>query len=224
MGLPKDPDDAAAKLHMMAAFFVEAEGRVDFLEHLVKDEHYQEALTLCLTYIDSFANLLFWPRTKVGLNFVEALSTYEPSVYFARIHPLQLIRSTARMRGEWKARSERLALVFPGPPWILRTAPDFLSILHGTLLPDDVTHLTRELWRGTVGHIAYQLLRNPSIHAFGSASSVAFSDTYHDDQWAGLFGIDRLLPALRAMLAEARRRSMASCQWFGNDEIILGDV
>lgn len=61
----------------MEAYFDEAEERIAFLEVLHAIGHETESLTLCLTYIDSFAQLLFWPRRESGRNFVEALGEFK---------------------------------------------------------------------------------------------------------------------------------------------------
>ena len=62
-----------AKLSAIRAFLNEADTRVGFLKELADTGHKPEAMTLCLVYIDRFAQYLCWPQTSAGRNFVDAL-------------------------------------------------------------------------------------------------------------------------------------------------------
>ena len=62
-----------AKQEVIAAFFDNAEARIAFLNELAQAGHRSEAMTLCLTYIDSFAQWLCWPASSSGRNFVDAV-------------------------------------------------------------------------------------------------------------------------------------------------------
>jgi len=52
------------KSEVIAAFFDNADARVAFLAKLADKGHSAEAMTLCLTYIDSFSHWLCWPATS----------------------------------------------------------------------------------------------------------------------------------------------------------------
>jgi hypothetical protein len=204
----------------MKAFFSMAENRVEFIEELVNRGRYSEALILCLTYVDAFAHWLSWPRKGVGENFVEALGKYEPAPFFALVHPLQVVRSLDKLKEPWKGRAKHVEGLFPGPDYHLVTREDFATVLAPHFSALERSELEQQLWRGTVGGIAYDMLRNPSVHNFAGNSSVLFENTYLDGKWAGLFGINRLIPPLKAMVAAAKTRSLSSGHWFGNDAII----
>jgi hypothetical protein len=64
-----------AKLEFKA-FHEKADKRILFLLQLYKDGHDNEALTHCLSYIDSFSQWLFWPSSKTGENFADALINF----------------------------------------------------------------------------------------------------------------------------------------------------
>lgn len=119
MPRPTNPGDAAAKLEIMNAFFDDALQRVDFLGELDRGGHRAEALTLCLTYIDSFAQWLRYPREGVGQNSVESLCDHEQFAYFSLIHPLQMVRALAAMSGSWPMHSKIIESIFPRPPYEL---------------------------------------------------------------------------------------------------------
>ena len=66
-------ENQKVKHSVIAEFFNEAEARVAFLSKLATIGHKEEAITLCLVYIDRFAQFLCWPSKKTGCNFVKAL-------------------------------------------------------------------------------------------------------------------------------------------------------
>jgi hypothetical protein len=107
-------DNAIAKASFIEAFFDHAEGRVAFLEDLARQGHPEEAMTLCLVYIDSFAQWLYWPSSKSGQNFTNALIEFGNDQQLGLIHPLQAHRAFDAMKGNWKAITSKVALAFPG--------------------------------------------------------------------------------------------------------------
>lgn len=217
---PQVHADATAQNAAITEFFSIANDRVDFIEELINRGRYPEALILCVSYLDAFAQWLYWPRQGVGENFATALADYELEPFLALVHPLQFSRSLAKLKEPWKSRATVVETVFAGPDYDLMTRIDFMSAVSKLFDADELRQLESELWRGTVGAIAYELLRNPSVHTFAGNWSVGFESTYWNGAWAGLFGIDRLLPPLRAMVEEARVRSLSSGQWFGNNRIV----
>src|SRR5215510_8975684 len=172
-------DNATRKSEFIAAFFDSAEERVAYLRTLHTGGRPAEALTLCLTYIDSFSQWLFWPRYETGRNFVEALVEHGGDPGFALIHPIALIRAFEMRKGHWKDFASRLRGVFPGPTYSLRAKSDFLTEAAACFTPAERSVLEGELWRGTIANVAYGRLRNPSIHAFRGAAEVSFDSTTH---------------------------------------------
>ena len=68
--------DKKAKIEFIRAFHDEAERRIVFLLWLDKEKHRYEALTLCLSYIDSFSQWVCWPSSGSGKNFVDAIVNF----------------------------------------------------------------------------------------------------------------------------------------------------
>jgi hypothetical protein len=221
MPVPKTPEDIAAKHRLMTAFFDDALARVDFLSELRDGGRDTEAFTLCLTYVDSFSQWLLWPREEVGRNFVEALATYEASPYFGLVHPLQAIRAFGAMKGIWPSMSALVQRAFPGPSYELLHETAFEGRLAVTCSPADLSQIRGELWRATIGGIAYFWLRNPSVHRFGSSRSLSFGSTTYNGAEPEPLTLRAFLPPLRAMIGEARKRSETTLQWFGDDRIMF---
>jgi len=88
------------------------------------------------------------------------------------------------------------------------------------LTPAELAQVRPEIWRGTVASVAYQRLRNPSVHSFGTAGSITFSGTTYQGQPANPLTFERLHAALARLAAEARRRSEVNNERFGDDRIV----
>jgi hypothetical protein len=220
MPRPTNPDDAAAKLEIMSHYFDDALRRVSYLSELHKGGHGREALTLCLVYIDTFAQWLNYSQNGVGKNFVEALCVHEEFAYFSLIHPEQMIRALSTMKPIWKERARTIRSIFPGPPFELLDRPTFASSLSAAFRTQEIQEIQQEFWRGTIAAVAYFWLRNPSVHNFTTLPSVSFDLTLHQGKEITSLGLATLLPPLKSMIKEARTRSMDTCEWFGDDRLV----
>jgi hypothetical protein len=215
-------DNAAGKQDFILAFFEDAEQRAKYLLDLHESGRASEASTLCLVYIDSFSQWLFWPRSLAGQNFVDALVEYGGALEFALVHPLAVIRAFDAMKTVWKDFAKRLRNLFSGPAYFLYPKPDFLTHIASVFTQPEAGLVEAELWRGSIAYVVYTRLRNPSVHNFRMAAEVSFDSTTYQGRPVQPITFQRLHEALLRLIAEARRRSVANNQWFGNDAIIKG--
>jgi len=211
-------DDQKAKLDFIRAFHEAAESRIEFLADLHKKKHEVEALTLCLTYVDSFAQWLCWPCRESGKNFVNAVVNFGGNLLMGLIHPLQAISSLERLKPPWPQIAGKVKQVFPGPKYELISKDQFLTKLNASLATDELAQLRAECWRGTLAATAYYFLRNPSVHSFG-ATELSFSGTTYQNKPISNMGFVELHAILKNIHNELRRRSENNIQWFGDDRI-----
>lgn len=216
--------DQQAKRDFIKSFFDNAETRVAFLSELERTGHRPEAMTLCLTYIDSFAQWLRWPSAASGRNFVEATVHFGRDDFMGLAHPLEALQSFRRMKGPWPALAKRIEVAFPGPPHELLPMAVFEQRVGYHVTAAELDQLRKETWRATIAHGAYQHLRNPSVHAFGASDGIYFSQTVFQGAPVPPLRLPRLVGVARGLVAEARRRSEANGQWFGDDRIVKGDL
>jgi hypothetical protein len=212
-------DDQKAKLEFIKAFHDEAESRIEFLESLHKEKHEQEALTLCLTYVDSFAQWLCWPSSESGKNFVNTVVNFGDNLLMGLIHPLQAMRSLESLKPSWQQIAGRIKPAFPGPMYELISKDEFLRKLDASLATDELAQLKVECWRGTLAATAYYFLRNPSVHGF-AATELSFSGTTYQGKSISNMGFVELHAILKNIHDELRRRSENNIQWFGDDRIV----
>jgi len=213
-------ENERAKRDFIKSFHDRADKRLAFLPRLFADGWREEAMTLCLSYIDSFSQWLQWPSDKSGENFVEAVVNFGGDSLLGLVHPLQAVRAFNRMASSWKGMATRIECIFAGPNYELETKDDFLGKLSPILSNDDLQAVKGELWRTTTAAIAYYHLRNPSVHSFGAGPDISFSSTTYQGSSVPGLEFKRLHGVASNLHTELRRRSDTTGQWFGNDEIL----
>ncbi len=91
---------------------------------------------------------------------------------------------------------------------------ELLTALRPHLPPAPLEWLEAEIWRGSIAHAVYKVLRVPAVHQLIS-QGLSFSRTTFRGQLVARIDLDTLQPALRSLLAHARRVSEATGKWFG---------
>jgi hypothetical protein len=211
------------KMFFISEYFNQEEKNLSFLPILFQDGHPDEAMTLCLVYIDRYAQKLLWPGDKSSKNFVDALVTLGGDPILALVHPLQAIRRFKKMKSPWWQQiAAGLETVFPGPNYELQAQPDFLANLAPHFSRNELHKVKGELWRTTIAAVAYYWLRNPSVHGLGPGQNTSFSGSTYEGKPVPNLDLKRLHDAAAKLLAELRRRSEKTGQFFG-DNRILGD-
>lgn len=214
-----DAENGRAKHDFINAFHNDAKKRIKFLQQLFSDGYQDEAMTLCLSYIDSFSQWLEWPSGKAGQNFVKAVINFGKDSFMSLVHPLQAVRTFDRMKPCWKVIATLISNVFAGLSYELLEESDFLSRLSPHLSEGELQKVKGELWRTTIAGIAYFGMRNFAIHKFAAIPLTFSNTTYQGHPVSGL-DFHRLHKVASNLHSELRHRSETNGQWFGNDEII----
>lgn len=215
--------DNEAKMYFIKAYLDELDAKIERLGAMADAGYKDEALTLCLVYVDGLAQRLSWPSDKSGENFVNCLSSYASDTELGLVHPLRLVRALDAMKSKWQPIKAAVQSAFPGPGYDLLRPSEVSEALAHSLTPFQRRDLEREMWRGTIAAVAYFSMRVPAVHALG-ASDHSFSSTTNAGQPALSINLPRLQKAAHDLAKEMRRRSEANSEWFGNDEILAGQV
>lgn len=214
-------NEQGSKRRFITRFFDNAESRVAYLTELFDAGREPEALTLCLTYIDSFAQWLCWPSVKTGRNFVDALIQFGGCPLMGLAHPMLASRIFSEMNSEWRTIGEKIGREFVGGSVDVITMLDFESRLGLHLTPAEFERAKDELWRSTIANAVYRRLRNPSVHNFGSAGGILFSQTTYQGAPFPAITFWQLRDCARGLVSEARRLSVENWQWFGKDKTVV---
>jgi hypothetical protein len=208
------------KMEFIRAYLDDYIDKLTFLNELTAMGRRDEAMSLCLVYIDRFAQVLFWPCDKTGQNFVNAVIQYGGNPIMGLAHPIQAIRAFKEMSAEWQQLSKKVALRFRGPSQELLPIADLEVAIFGLTKPSERVRLHNEMWRTTIAAVAYSRLRTAAIHGFGVRGEIEFSNTTYGGKPAPDLNLIELQKCAFELVAEARRRSDKNGQWFGNDQIV----
>lgn len=209
------------KAAFIRAYFDEEERKVARLNQLASAGYVDEAFVLCLVYVDRAAQKLSWPSMKTGRNFVRALADFGQDQEVGLVHPKHLASELRRLKPIWHPVADAVDGHSPGPSYELFSPTDLEVALAPVLTEEQRQMLHDELWRGTIAAIAYTWLRNPAVHGIGATTRLTFSGTTFAGHQVRALDFARLASALRHIVAEARRRSEASNQWYGDDRVLV---
>jgi hypothetical protein len=209
-----------AKMDLIRAYLDDYVDKLTFLNELTAMGRRDEAMSLCLVYIDRFAQVLCWPGDKMGPNFVNALIQYGGNPIMGLAHPVQAIRAFNEMSANWQQLSRKVASRFPGPSQELLPITDLEVELSRLIKSSERVQLHNEMWRTTIAAVAYRRLRTAAIHGFGVRGEIEFSNTTYGGKPVPNLNLTELQKCALELVAEARRRSDKNGQWFGNDQIV----
>lgn len=163
------------KVSFIKAYFDKLRQRIDNLTKLYASPPFRdEALTLCLVYIDGLASN-YYEGDAVKENFCRALRELSGSALFRKLHVKTLLDSDNDKH--WagaKPAVERLAKTKPGE--LLDEAEVAAQIQQSEVNKEAQNALIKRLWRYSVGAICYEVMRNSAVHGLG-AGTLTFDET-----------------------------------------------
>ena len=212
---PPTPEDLEAKREFITAYFEELDKKINLLVKLTEDDHEDEALLLCLVYIDGLANWLHLPDKDSPRNFSKALTMHGGNETFSLILPNWLIKALP-----WKsapggldaALSTAIAALPSDQAFLPR---EFLDRVRRRLTLTDYTWLEREVWRGSIANAIYTSLRSPGVHYGGVSHGLSFSTSTFRGERIPRIDFHNLHPALISLAAHVKKVSEETGDWFG---------
>ena len=213
------PEDLAAKLGFIAAFFDDLLDKAAYCATLYHGNRDDEARLLTCVYLESLGNGVFHPSTRYAANFCHLLAAYGDTPRLSLVTPRWLLD-----RLPWRSANQQTATA-------IRTLLTSLPQEEAFLLPEleDLARrhlslkaqhfLERESWLGTTAMVIYGELRSPAAHFFGSPAGILFSRTTWRGQPLGRIGFEDLHTALTKAVEAVRALSLSSGYWFGNPDV-----
>lgn len=224
------PQDVAAKRELMAGFFNDLDDKVGFLKELTSQGHRDEASMLCVLYLDGLASWLGREERDVGRRFCRALSMYGGEEVLGLVLPERLVgkkqwpERMACVPDDPEVRTEGTKQVDGELPWgsapagaedAIRSAckdldpsevlseDELCERVKPRLAPNHVEWLRREVWRGTVAHDVYKLIRCLLVHRLAAPGLLYSSFRYHGEPLPEI-DFDVLYRALKKITAHTR--------------------
>jgi hypothetical protein len=175
---------------VIRAHFRDLRKRSELLPELHHRGYTSEAMMIACCYIEAAGKKLLPAQSGNKERFVRAVIEYGGVGPLALVHPKQLVESLPS-----KCRREASEVLSPRQGSLLgiEEARDLLS---GAVHDE---WLDRNLWRGTLAAIAYELIRNQAIHS-GRAVPITFDETRHEGKPLPPIDFDALYSTLGSVL------------------------
>jgi len=205
---PDANQNRAGRLRVYGYAFDRAKRRCDFLKELYDSDHTNEALLLCLCYIDGLA---YWGwgcgYTDSKRRFISVLVQHGGETALADISPSWLLRALGHLKS-FKALAPKIEPLLSGVEGRLRSRDEIIDLLRPSITAEELESLSRELWRGSLAAIAYEELRSWLVHGLFAPDGVIFEARDAPGEARSL-DFHMLHGCLERILPEARRRFLA---------------
>lgn len=206
------------KLLFIKEYFADFREKVNRLDELSRRPFREEALILCVVYIDYLASGTYYDGTDRNKeNFCRALCELGHNDFFSAIHPKQLLKEAQKL-GRADVQSE-IQQMLNGRPGRFLTQDEISEGIKSSQLPSSVKDaLNKNLWRASVSAICYTIIRCQSIHGPGHGMDLSFDKTAFRGQTAVAINFDLMYQALQAIFSEVESVSLKTGEFFGNPQ------
>ncbi|MEI9969816.1 MAG: hypothetical protein WDM87_14765 [Terracidiphilus sp.] len=159
--------DHASKKYFIQAYFSDFRGKLNRLDVLFTNSFVEEALILCIVYIDQLASGKYYDgEEKNKENFCRVLAELGGDPFFSAIHPQQLL-TEARKRGGG-VENILAQMIQEHPNQFLDRDKVIAFIEASSLSKSDKASTIMNLWRTSVAMICYERIRCQAIHGPGA--------------------------------------------------------
>lgn len=174
-----------------------------------------EALILCLVYIDGLASS-YYGDDATKENFCKAVTELSSNALFGKLHVKKLLDpDNDKYWAGAKTSVEELAKNRPGE---LLDQIEVADAIRKSGVPKQTQDsLIKRLWFNAIGAICYELMRNAAVHGLG-ASTLSFDETLHNGKLGFALNFDVLHKALQQISEHVAQRSIAKGEWFGRKD------
>jgi len=213
------PEDLAAKIGFIKAFFDDLEEKVAFAKTLYQGGRRDEGRLLTCVYIESLGNGIYHPSQKFASNFCRALIEHSDEALFTIVLPHWLLTKLPWGSASQQVANELREFLSPLPSRVGLAYPEFILLAERALGQAAFRFLARDCWVGTTARVLYEELRSTGTHWFGSPGGIAFSNTIWKGEPLTRIGFEHLHSALCTLLMHTRGLSLSSGLWFGNPDV-----
>jgi hypothetical protein len=203
--------DNEALLEIYEAAFRSYQRSVEFLDSLFRNGHQKEAVLLCCCYIDGLAGLR-WPRERSRRRFQRALEEYGEDETLSCIYPRHLRKALQRRRPKKvKVIGRKLDHLLANAGNKLYTRAQMLALAARELEPEERQIFEDNLWRSTLGAIAYERMRCPLVHELSGTTAIWLDQATFRGFPVPDVEFTALYKAVRALLPVAKDHFFSSC-------------
>ncbi len=175
-----------------------------------------EALILCLVYIDGLASCHYGSRNGSQRAFCQAMRELSGNPVFGKLHAQELLdpKNDKRWKNTAGVKQEIKELVKKRPGELFDESEIAAIIRQSNIVKPEQDKLIADLWRFSVGAICYTYMRCAAVHEFGTAP-LSFSETVHEGKLGFRLDFDVVYAALQNVGARVAQVSIEKGEWFG---------
>jgi hypothetical protein len=208
------------KLFFVKEYFSEFREKIHHLEELSRQSFREEALILCVVYIDYLASGTYYDGSERNKeNFCRALCELSHNDFFRAIHPREILKEAQKLgRDDVQLEIQQMLNRHPGR---FLMQDDISQMIKASPLPSTIKDaLTKNLWRASVSTICYTIIRCQSIHGPGYGIDLSFDKTSFNGQAGMVIDFDLMYQALQAIFSEVESVSLKTGEFFGNPQYL----
>ena len=199
-----DAENRRNALELCGYIFDRLKRRCEFLEELYKSGHTQEAMLLCLCYIDGLAWLGWAESSGSTRRFIHVLTRYGGNADLRDIGPGHLLDAFCDASERLRALAGRIETAI-GHSASLRSRDEIIELVTPSVTTDELERLKKELWRGTLAATAYRVLRCALVHESWAHDGIRFESRDLPGQ-VQVLDFWMLYGCLQRILPEAKQR------------------
>jgi hypothetical protein len=209
----------SGKLFFIRANLEDFKEKIGRLQDLADKSFCDEALILCVVYIDYLASGRYFDGNENSReNFCRALRELSGCPFFSAIHPKVLLEEAARCSGQIESFVQSIVRQRPKQFF---TPDEVVQKIKASSLPDSAkSSLAANLWRASVAAICYEKIRCHAVHGPGRTIKLTFPETAYNGLVVMAVDFNLLYGALRAIFHEVEVLSLQTGEWFGNPRYI----
>lgn len=203
------------KLIFIRAYLEGFRQKIDRLQDLADKSFCDEALILCVVYIDYLAyGRYFDGHENSRGKFCRALRELSGNPFFSAIHPKVLLEVAEKCSGEIQSLMQSIVRQHPKQFF---TPDEVVQEIKASSLSDSAkSSVIANLWRASVAAICYERIRCHAVHGPGRSINLTFPETAYNGLVTMAIDFDLLYCALRAIFDELEVLSLQTGELFGN--------
>lgn len=209
----------SGELSLIRAYLDDFKQKIDRLQELVDKSFCDEALILCVVYIDYLASGRYFDGNENSREkFCRALRELSGNPFFSALHPKALLEEAEKCGGEIQSLMQSIAQQHPKQ---FLTPDQVVQEIEASSLPDSAkSSLVANLWRASVAAICYDRIRCLAIHGPGRSTKLTFPETAYNGLVTMAIDFDLQYKALQAIFREIEMASLQTGEWFGNSQYV----
>ena len=175
-----------------------------------------EALILCLVYIDGLASCYYGQGNSES--FCKALAELSGNPIFAKLHGQKLLDPKFKFWNSAPQAKRDVEALIKNRPGELFDEAEIVEIIRKSGVSARLAqNLSEKLWQCSLGAICYEYMRTGAVHGLGTRP-LTFDNTVYEGKQGLALNFEVLHAALQNICSHVARVSTETGEWFGRPD------